>query len=129
MLVIDAYLELFKLWSTIEYKRFVERKIGLFPDNGSSCENALVALLELGAHISELTETTLSTARMEQAGKRFLFTSTILRRYQECQELLVHFSVPLMLHMPRALIHESIFSSSTIAFSYVSNTFVSFLWD
>ena len=123
MLVIDAYFELLKFWSTVEYRRFSEMKPGLFLDSSQNCDNALQSILDLGAHIGELSVTALSAARSEQTSQRSFFNYFVCNMYQVTQELLVRFQVPVRLQLPPPFCHESIFSWSAVAFSKVYSQF------
>ena len=119
MLVLDTYFELLKFWSSVEYRRFTEMKVGLFPDSSSNCDSALAAIQELTNHINEVAVTTLSTARQQMTKERGLYTFFTVNRILEAQELMVQFRVPIRIQLPQSLVHESVFSFSSVAFSKV----------
>ena len=54
---------LLRFWGSLEYRRFTQKKSGLFPDNTFNCENAFAAVEGLGVHLGELVVRMLATAR------------------------------------------------------------------
>ena len=63
MIVFLNFTALHRFWGSVEYRRFTEKKSGLFPDNTFNCGNAFAALQALGLHLGELALRMLTGAR------------------------------------------------------------------
>ena len=119
LLVLDAYFELLKFWSAVEYKRLIEMKDGLFLDSSTNCENPLSSIIDLSAHIGELVETALASARSEHSPDQSLFSHFITEKYIVAQEVMLRFEVAVRLILPQPFYHEALFSFSYLSISQV----------
>jgi hypothetical protein len=57
------FTALLRFWGSVEYRRFTQKKSGLFPDNTFNCENAFAAVEALAVHLGELVLRMLDCAR------------------------------------------------------------------
>jgi len=117
LLVLEAYFQLLKYWGTVEYPRLTHMKIGLFPDGSANCDNALLSIVELVAHINEITVVALRGALEEQSPAINVFIHHITNMYIHTQEIFVKLKVPVRLQIPQSLVLEHIFTFSPVAFS------------
>ena len=116
----EAYFQLLKYWGTVEYPRLTHMKIGLFPDGSANCDNALLSIVELVAHINEITVVALRGALEEQSPAINVFIHHITNMYIHTQEIFVKLKVPVRLQIPQSLVLEHIFTFSPVAFSKVN---------
>lgn len=117
--MLDAYFELLKFWSAVEYKRLIEMKDGLFLDSSANCENPLSSIIDLSAHIGELAETALASARSEHSPEQSFFSHFITEKYIVAQEVMLRFEVAVRLILPQPFYHEALFSFSYLSISQV----------
>ena len=117
--MLEAYFELLKFWSAVEYRRFIDMKEGLFLDSSVNGVNPLASIIDLCAHIGELAETALASARSDNSPERSVFTHFITEKYIGAQEVMLRFEVAVQLVLPQSFYHEALFSFSYLSISQV----------
>lgn len=124
LLVLEAYFELLKYWSAVEYRRLVDQRQGLFPDSTPNCDSPLASIQQLAKHISEISVAAITWARATETRTR-LFTDLLTNMFIATQELLVKLRVPVRLELPQPLIYENVFIFSQLGISKVCKYVVS----